>query len=166
MLSSEFCVILTLAAPRGGRGGGGILFAHICPHWLVCRWPSIPANISTLFQRCLLVDTTLRRGTTSNQHWNNVVYFSVGIYHVEQRRKNVVYFNVDMNNVRQRRNNVVIFNVKFHKVDKRRNDVAKMTVSKKSKNKNISNRIQSFKYYFIIFFFMNVAEYLQSRGIS
>ena len=26
-----------------------------------------PANISTLFQLCLLVDTTLRRGTTSNQ---------------------------------------------------------------------------------------------------
>ena len=26
-----------------------------------------PANISMLFQRCLLVDTTLRRGTTSNQ---------------------------------------------------------------------------------------------------
>ena len=26
-----------------------------------------PANISTLFQRCLLVDATSRRGTTSNQ---------------------------------------------------------------------------------------------------
>ena len=26
-----------------------------------------PANISTLFQRCLLADATSRRGTTSNQ---------------------------------------------------------------------------------------------------
>ena len=58
------------------------------------------ANISTLFQRFLLADTTSRRGTTSNQRWNNVVYFNVGIYNVEQRRINVVYFNVDMNNVR------------------------------------------------------------------
>ena len=32
--------------------------------------------------------------------WNNVVYVSVGIYSVEQRRINVVYFNVDLN-VRQ-----------------------------------------------------------------
>ena len=29
---------------------------------------NIPANISTLFQRCLLVDATSRRGTMSNQH--------------------------------------------------------------------------------------------------
>ena len=28
---------------------------------------TISENISTLFQRCLLVDTTSRRGTTSNQ---------------------------------------------------------------------------------------------------
>ena len=59
-----------------------------------------------------------------------------------------------MNNVRQRRNNVVIFNVEFHNVGKRRNNVVKMTISKKSK-KIISNRIhsiQSFNYYFIIFF--------------
>ena len=62
-----------------------------------------------LFQRCRLVDTRSRRGTTSNQPWNNVVYFNVGIYNVELRLINVVYFNVDMNNVRQRRNNVVIF---------------------------------------------------------
>ena len=75
-----------------------------------------PANISTLFQRCLLVDATSRRGTISNQRWNNVVYF-----------------NVDMNNVRQRRNNVVIFNVEFYNVGKRRNNVVKMTASKKHK---------------------------------
>ena len=30
-------------------------------------YSSRPANISTLFQRCLLVDMTSRRGTTSNQ---------------------------------------------------------------------------------------------------
>ena len=61
-----------------------------------------PVNISTLFQRCLLVDTTSRRGTTSNQRWNNILYFIAGIDNVEQRRINVVYFKVDMNNVRQR----------------------------------------------------------------
>ena len=55
--------------------------------WIYGNANDYPANISTLFQRCLLVG---QRGTTSNQHWNNVVYF-----------------NVDMNNVRQRRNNAV-----------------------------------------------------------
>ena len=44
---------------------------------------NIPANTSTLFQRCLLVDATSRRGATSNQRWNNVVYFDVEIYNVE-----------------------------------------------------------------------------------
>ena len=91
-----------------------------------------------MFQRCLLVDATSRCGTTSNQ-----------------RRINVVYFNADINNVRQRQNNVVILNVEFHKVGKRRNNVVKMNFSKNNKNKNISNRIrgiQSFKYYFMIFF--------------
>ena len=72
-----------------------------------------PANISTLFQRCLLVDTSWR-GTTLNQRSNNVVYFNVGIYNVNQCRVNVVYFNVDMKNVRQRRNNAVIFNENDH----------------------------------------------------
>ena len=42
-----------------------------------------PASISTLFQCCLLVDMTSRRGTTSNQRWNNVVYFNVRFYKVE-----------------------------------------------------------------------------------
>ena len=90
-------------------------------------------NIWTFSQLCLLVNTTSRRGTTSNQRWNNVVYFNVAIYNVEQRRMNVVYFNVDVNNVRQRWNNVVIFNVEFHNVGKRRNNVVKMTISKKNK---------------------------------
>ena len=53
-----------------------------------------PTSNSTLFQRCLLVDMTSRPGTTSNQQWNNVVYFDVEIYNVEQRQINVVYFNV------------------------------------------------------------------------
>ena len=113
-----------------------------------------PANISTLFQRCLLVYATSRRGTTSNQRWNDVVYFNVEIYNVEQRRINVVYFNADMSNVRQRQNNVVIFNGELHNVGKCWNNVVKMTIFKKNK-KIISNRIhgiQSFNYYFIIFF--------------
>ena len=107
----------------------GGLFGYIHSY----RFKSYPANISTLFQRCLLVDTTSRRGATSNQRWNNVVYFNVGICNVEQRWINVVYFNVDIKNVRQRRNNIVIFNVDMNNVGKRRNNVVKMTVSKKSK---------------------------------
>ena len=82
----------------------------------------------TLFQRCLLVDTTSRRGATSNQRWNNVVYFNLGIYNVKQR-----WINVDIKNVRQRRNNVVIFNVDMNIVGKRRNNFVKMTISKKNK---------------------------------
>ena len=31
-----------------------------------------PANISTLFRRCLLIDAASQRGKTSNQRWNNV----------------------------------------------------------------------------------------------
>ena len=91
-----------------------------------------PANISTLFQRCLLVDMTSRRRTTSNQRcvsqrWNL------------QRRVNVAYFNVVVNNVRQRGNNVVLFNVEFYNVGQRGNNVVKMTISKKNKKKIISN---------------------------
>ena len=93
----------------------------------------------------MLVDMTSRRGTTSSQRWNNVVYMNVGIW---------TYFNVDINNVRRSRNNVVIFNVQFYNVGKSRNNVVKMTISKNNKT-NISNRmheIQSFNCYFIIFF--------------
>ena len=118
----------------------------------------LPGKHFNVFSMLSLVDTKSRRGTTSNQRWNNAVYFNVGIYNVEQRWINVVYFNVDMNNVRQRRNNVVIFNVEFHNVVKRRNNVVKMTISKKNENKNIANRIQgmqSFNYYFMIFFILH-----------
>ena len=45
--------------------------SETCLIMLVCL--ITPANISTLFQRWLLVDMTLRHRTTSNQRWNNVV---------------------------------------------------------------------------------------------
>ena len=99
-----------------------------------------------------MVDATSRRDTTSNQRWNKVVYFNVEIYNVEQRRINVVYFNVDMKNVRQCPKKVALFNVRFHNVGKCRNRI---------------HRIQSFNYYFIIFFTFlamlreYVEEYLQ-----
>ena len=67
-----------------------------------------------MFQHCILIDMTSRRDATSNQRWNNVAYFNVGIYNVKQRRINVVYFNVDVSNVRQHRNNVALFNFEFH----------------------------------------------------
>ena len=124
---SNFC---TFYRPCVRNSASGLLrISHKLEkrQWLynLPTWPNrpIPANISTLFQRCLLVDATSRRGTMSNQRWNNVVYFNVERYNVKQRRINVVYLNVDMNNVRQRRNNVVIFNVEFYNVGKRWNNV-------------------------------------------
>ena len=81
------------------------------------------------------------------------MYFNVGICNVEQRRINVVFFNFDMSNVRQRLNNIAIFNVEFHNVGKSRNNVVKMTILKRTKKKsNRMHGIQSFNYYFIIFF--------------
>ena len=108
------------------------------------------------FQRCLLVDTTSRRRTTSNHRWKNVMCFNVGIYNVEQRWINVAYFNVDMDNIRQRWNNVVIFNIEFHNVGKNRKMLWKWMFPKRTKKKkdilNWIHGIQSFNYYFIIFF--------------
>ena len=104
-----------------------------------------PANISTLFQRCLLFDTKSRRGATSNQRWNTAVYFNVGIYNVEQHWINVVYFEVDINNVRQRRNNVVIFDVDMNNVGKRRNNVVKMSISKKKQKKSFQIEYTEFE---------------------
>ena len=105
---------------------------------------AVKHKFSTLFQLCLLVDTTSWCRTTSNQRWSKFVYFNVGIYNVEQRRINVLYFNVAMNNVRQRRNNVVIFNVEFHSVGKRRNNVVKMIFFKKNKDISRSTRNSKF----------------------
>ena len=113
-----------------------------------------PANISTLFQRCLFVDTTSQSVATSNQRWNNIVYFKVQIYNVKQGWINVVFFKVNIKNVRQRRNNIVIFNVDMSNVAKRRNNVVKWPFLKRTKQ-IISNRthgIRRFNYYFIIFF--------------
>ena len=88
----------------------------------------------------LFVGMTSQYGPTSNQCWNNVVYFNVGIYNIEQRQINVEYFNADVSNVRQRwncQNNIVLFNIKFHNVGQRWNNVAKMNISKKSKKNHI-----------------------------
>ena len=90
----------------------------------------IPGNILTLFQCYLLVDMSSQCGTTSNQRWNNVPYFNVGIYNVKQRRINVVYFNV-----KQCRNNVVLFNFEIHNIGQRWNSVVKMIIFKKNKEK-------------------------------
>ena len=113
-------------------------------HFYVCVTHNIPANISALFQRWLLVDMTSQRGTTSNQRWNNVLYFNVGIYNVEERGNIVVYFNVNVNNVRQSRNNVVLFNFEFHNVGQHGRNVVKMTISKKKTKKIISNWITEY----------------------
>ena len=45
----------------------------------------------------------MRHPNVGQDQFNNVVYFKVGIYNVDQRRINAVYFNVDVNNVRQSR---------------------------------------------------------------
>ena len=114
-----------------------------------------PTNISTLFQRCLLVDAQI-----SNKRWNNIEYCNVGIYNIDRCQINVAYFKVVMKNVRKCQKNVVIFNVQFNNVGNRQNNVVKMTISKKNNNNNnnkkiISNWIhwiQSFHYYFKILF--------------
>ena len=105
----------------------------------------IPANISTLFQRCLLVDTTSRRGAMSNQCWNNVLYFKVGICNVERRWINAVYINVDIYNVIQPRNKFVIFNVDMNNVVKFWNNV-KMTISKKNKANHFKQNTRNLKF--------------------
>ena len=93
----------------------------------------IPANISTLFWCCILVDMRSQSGTNSNQRWNNVPYFNLGIYNNKQRQNNVVYFNVGVNNVKQCRNNFVLFNFEIHNTGQRRNNIVKMTIFKKNK---------------------------------
>ena len=99
-----------------------------------------------------MVDTTSWRGATSNQRWNNVVYFNVGIYNVKQVWINVVYLNVDLNNVRQRQNSVVIFNVQFYNFGIHRNNVVKLTISKKNKTNHFkyNKRNSKFKLLFHI----------------
>lgn len=47
-----------------------------------------PTNISSLFKQIFKVDMTSRLEITLNQHWKNVVCFSVGIYNVDQRLAN------------------------------------------------------------------------------
>ena len=81
------------------------------------------------------------RRTTSNKRLNNVAYFNVEIYNIQQRWNNAVYFNVELNNVRQRQNNVVIFNVDFHNVGQRRNNIANMTILKKTNKPRFKSKI-------------------------
>ena len=78
---------------------------------------------------------TLRRRTMSNQSWNNVMYFNVEIYNIEQHEINVVYFNVDINNTRWLQNNAAIFNV-----DERPNSFMNMTIFKKLEKKRASKK--------------------------
>ena len=90
-----------------------------------------PANVSMLFQRCLLV------GWYDVAMWDNVK--STSKQCVSQRlnlhrRINVAYFSIDVKNVTQRRNNVAHFNVEFYNVDQRGNNVVKTTISNKKKN--------------------------------
>ena len=100
----------------------------------------IQANILTLLHRCLQIDRTLQRRTTSNQRWSNVAYVNVGIYKVEQRRISVAYFNADVNNVRQHWNNN-IFNVDFQNIGQRRINVVNMTISHFKNNSRGKDKI-------------------------
>ena len=107
---------------------------------------NIPASISMLFQRCLLVDTTSRRETRSNQRWNNVMYFNVGISNVEQRRINVVYFTVETTLLFSTSSFSTLVNVET--------TLWKWPFLKRAKHitSNRIQRIQRFNYYFIVFF--------------
>ena len=91
---------------------------------------SIPSKhfnvVSTLFLGWYDVETFENVKFTMK----NVVYVSVEIYNIEQRRINLLYFNVDINNLRQRWNNVVILSVEFHNVDECQNNVLNKTILK------------------------------------
>ena len=96
---------------------------------------TFPANNSTSFQRCLLVGTTSRRGTmktTSNQRWNNVVFFNAGIYNL---KSTLCVSTLIGTTFWQRSNNVIISKIEFQNVGNRRNNAVKMTISKKNKKK-------------------------------
>ena len=94
-------------------------FSFFNKTWETWLFPSKHFNVASTLSFGWCDVAMSRRGTTSNQHWINIVY--------------VVYFNVDMNNVRKRQNNVVIFNVEFYNISKRRNNVVNITASKKNK---------------------------------
>ena len=111
--------------------------SETCLIMLVCL--ITPANISTLFQRWLLVDMTLRHRTTSNQGCFQLIcllfkktYFKENlkeksnIFEMEcilvdmtlrhrttsnQRWNNVVSFNLEIYNIGQHRMNVLHFSV-------------------------------------------------------
>ena len=87
--------------------------------FILLREAEYPVNVSKLFQRCLFVEMTSRRDATSNQRWNNVVYF-----------------NIDVSNVRQHRNNIVLFNFVFQNVGQRGNNVVKLALSNRKKKNN------------------------------
>ena len=103
----------------------------------------------TLFQRCLLVDTTSRRGATSNQRWNNVVYFNLEIYNVKQR-----WINVDIKTLDNVETTLSFSTLIWTLLVNVEITLWKWPFLKRTKQ-IISNRIhgiRSFNYYFIIFF--------------
>ena len=108
----------------------------------------IPANISTLFQHCLLVDTTLRRGATSNQRWNKVVYFI--IHNVQQRILTLIWTTLD--NVET---TLSFSTLSFTTLKNVETTLWKWPFLKRTETKLFQieqTGIQSFNYYFIIFF--------------
>ena len=111
------------------------------------KWIKIKANINTfqsnpskhfnVVSTFLLVDATSRRGTTSYQRWNNVVYFNVEIYNVESTLTWTTLDNVKTTLPFSTSSFLTLVNVE--------------TTLRKKINSNRIPGIQSFNYYFIIF---------------
>ena len=115
-----------------------------------CQYFKKPEQLNTninLFQELTYTKQTFQRCF-------NVVFWLIRRRDVGQRRINVVYFNDYISSVRKLRNSFVTFNVEFNNVGKRQNNIVKMTIFKKNKTiiLNRIHAIQSFNYYFIIFF--------------
>ena len=117
-----------------------------------------PANISTLFQCCLLVDTTSRHGTTSNQCWNNAMYFNVGILTTSNNIESTLCISMliwtTLDNIEtmlsfSMSSFTTLVNVETmlwkHPFPKR---IKKIQI----KSSNRMHEIESFNYYLIIFF--------------
>ena len=128
---------------------------------------SSPENISTLFQPCLLVEATSRRGTTSNQRWKNVLYFYVEIYNVEQHQINVLYFKLTWTTSDNVETALSFSTSSFTMLVNVETTLRNWT--KKRTNIIISNRIQeiqSFNYYFVIFTFLPMLRVIFWRVLA
>ena len=115
-----------------------------------------------MFQHCLLVDVTSPFGTTSNQHWNNVVYFKVGSYNVKQRQSTLCILRLTWTMLSFSPSSfTTLVNVEAM--------LRKWTFQERTKNKVFQLEYTKFKvlnYYFIIFTFLLMLKRICRRVLA